>query len=283
MSIKSVAEVILSELNQPFISEPHRLDKLRLTIEPYIYNYLSVNYYSKLQEHWVNYKPPKNSKNVFAIIERRCHPNFDFVLKNIAWANPNMAVYIFCSDENENYIKALLRDKNEYVTLVKAFTGSVSRDQGKIDYNNLLTSTKMYEAFDKSVEYLLTIQMDVFIRRAVTDDMFVGGYWGNPWAWKPNTPGGGGATIRKISTMIDICSKYKYIDGGEDTWFATHIQEYNYGFPDIDFRAMRIMESIYVMNPVVVHQFWTYLDQLKNISFNDLEEYLQDILSLDID
>ena len=40
-----------------------------------------------------------------------------------------------------------------------------------------------------------------------------------------------------------------------------------------------IMESIYVMNPVVVHQFWTYIHLLKNISPNDLESFLQDILS----
>jgi len=282
MSIQSVRELVLSELSQPYNSEADRLDRLRLTIEPYIYNYLSINYYTKLQAHWVNYRPPKNSKNVFAIIERRCHPNFDFVLKNIAWANPNMALYIFCSDENENYIMALLGDKAQYITLVKAFSGSVSREQGKIDYNNLLTSVKMYEAFDKGVEYCLTIQMDVFIRRAVTDNIFVGDYWGNPWAWKPDMPGGGGATVRKISTMIDICNKYQYLDGAEDMWFATHIKNDNYSFPDIDFRSFTIMESIYVINPVIVHQFWTFLDQLIEISTEELENYLQNILSLDI-
>ena len=278
MSIQSVTQVILSELNKPG-EDIH--DRLRLTIEPYIYNYLSVNYYSKLQAHWINYRPPKNSRNVFAIIERRCHPNFDFVLKNVAWANPNMALYIFCSDENENYIMALLGDKAEYITLIKAFSGTVSREQGKTDYNNFLTSVKMYEAFHKSIEYCLTIQMDVFIRKAVTDDMFVGDYWGNPWAWDPDMPGGGGATVRKISTMIDICTKNKYVTGVEDGWFATHIKNDNYSFPDIDFRAFMIMESLRVMDPVIVHQFWTFLDN--DMAFDELDHFLQNILSLDID
>jgi hypothetical protein len=191
-----------------------------------------------------------------------------------------MAIYIFCSDENENYIKALLGNKAQYITLIQAFSGTASREQGKTDYNNLLTSVKMHEAFDKSVEYCLTIQMDVFIRRAVTDDMFIGDYWGNPWAWDPDMPGGGGATIRKISTMIDICSKYKYLTGVEDAWFAIHIQNDNYNFPDIEFRAFIIMESLFVIDPVIVHQFWTFLNN--NMTFDELEYILKNILSLDI-
>ena len=231
MSIESLVQVILSELKKEYTNESDTLNALRYNIEPYIYNYLSIHYYSKLKEHWLTYKPPKESKHVFAIIERRCHPNFDFVLKNIAWANPNMAVYIFCSDENESYIHSLLEDKISHFNIIKVFSGNVSKEEGKRGYNNLLTSTDFYKSFGIA-EYLLTIQMDVFIRREITDELFVGDYWGNPWAWQSNTPGGGGATIRKISTMIDICSKESLIqdnpNAAEDAWIAKQIQDKNY-------------------------------------------------------
>lgn len=286
MSIESIIEVIKSEVKMAPVSIPERMSHLRNRLEPYIYNYLSVNHYGMLNEAWASYKPPLNSKHVFAIIERRCHPNFDFVLKNLAWANPNMALYIFCSDTNEDFIYSLLGDKAANVTIIQAFTGNVCVQEGRDDYNRLLTSPWMYECFADDAEYVLTIQMDVFIRRAVTPEIFVGDYWGACWKWDPSRGGGGGSTIRKISTMREIClasaNSADPVKEGEDSWMSDMIIKGGYSIPDVDFRCMHIMESIYVTNPVVVHQFWSYIDSILDASHEEALGFLKGILSFDI-
>ena len=284
MSIDSIIEVIKSEVKIAPFSIPERMSHLRNRLEPYIYNYLSVNHYGMLNEAWASYAPPPNSKHVFAIIERRCHPNFDFVLKNIAWANPDMALYIFCSDENEKFILSLLRDKAANVTIVQAFTGNVSVKEGRDDYNRLLTSPWMYDCFAEDAEYMLTVQMDVFIRRPVRPEIFVGDFWGPPWKWAPGRGGGGGSTIRKISSMREICSEDVIgdpVEEGEDSWMSDMIVKKGYSIPELDFRSMHIMESIYVTNPVVVHQFWSYIDSLIEASHEEAAGFLTRILAFE--
>ena len=116
-----------------------QLDHFRLVLEPYIYMHLSSTYGPMLEEHWKTYTPPTHSKNVFVIVERRPHPNFSFVLKNMAWACPHMAVYLFCSHQNRAFIDAILGEKAPYFHVIEIFTGEVSRELGKIHYNNTLT------------------------------------------------------------------------------------------------------------------------------------------------
>jgi hypothetical protein len=279
MSIESIAEAVIYELKKSS-TEKELLINLRTNIEPHIYNYLTVNYYSILQKAWETYAPPLTAKYAYVIVERRCHPNFDFILKNIAWANPNMSVYIFCSDVNEAYVLSLLGDKAKHVNIVQAFTDNVSRDQGWIEYNTLMATKDMYEIID--AEYIVTIQMDVFIRRPLTPEIFVGDYWGAPWKWNPKMAGGGGATIRKVSSMIELCTKNIYhgdpFKESEDIWICERLEG---TVPDLDFRAMNIMESVFVTNPVLVHQFWSFLGNCADKSFDELVDYLRTILTID--
>jgi hypothetical protein len=281
MSIESIVEIIKTEANVAPVEIKTRMPHLRNRLEPYIYNYLAMNHYPMLNEAWKSYAPPLNSKHVYAIIERRCHPNFDFILKNIAWANPNMAVYIFCSDENERYIYSLLGDKIANVSIVQAFTGTGSVQEGIDDYNRLLTSKSFYECFAEDAEYVLTIQMDVFIRRPITPEIFVGDYWGAPWRWNPQKGGSGGSTIRKISKMLEICSKefdaeQDPVKQGEDHWMSERIKD----LPPLAFRSKTIMESIYITNPVIVHQFWSYIDNILDYQYEIAISYLKDILTI---
>jgi hypothetical protein len=278
----SIAEAIICEMSKD-LPEADLLRSLRTNIEPYIYNHLSQRYYAKLQAHWDSYMPPLHSKYAYVIVERRCHPNFDFVLKNMAWANPNMAIYIFCSDYNEKFIYSLLGDKVKNVNIVQAFTGEGGKE-GIPEFSKLLCSKEMYEVFHPDTEYILTIQMDVFIRRKITEELFVGDFWGAPWAWNEEAPGGGGATVRKVASMLDICRKHQYHgDTGkeaEDTWFSNRVAEGGYKILDLEFRATHIMESLSVDDPVLVHQFWTFLSTQG--SFDEIVAYIEQILTLDM-
>ena len=134
----SIAEAVICEIAKD-LPEAEMLRTLRTNIEPYIYNHLSQKYYTKLKDHWDTYMPPLDSKYAYVIVERRCHPNFDFVLKNIAWANPNMAIYVFCSDYNEKFVYSLLGDKVKNVNIVQAFTGEGGKE-GVSDFSKLLCS-----------------------------------------------------------------------------------------------------------------------------------------------
>ena len=248
------------------------LEEYRSKLEPYIYMYLLENYGPMLQEHWKTYQPPLKSKNVFVIIERRAHPNFRFILQNIAWAAPDMAVYIFCSDENKPFLEAILSDKIAYYTIVEVFKGNPSCEEGKRDYNNLLTNYSFYESIaSQGAKYMMTVQMDNIFRKKLPQSMFVGDYWGNPWFWEKEAAGGGGATMRRLEYMIKLCKEHRPnleipINGAEDSW----ISEKTVTYPSLEFRESFLMESVPAINPYVLHQFWTFANpyiELKKEAF----------------
>jgi hypothetical protein len=233
------------------------LDINRRVIEPYVYMYLQQQYGPMLQDHWKTYLPPKQSEHVFVIAERRAHPYFPFILQNMAWAGPHMAVYIFCSEENQGFIRSILGDKASHYHIIPVFNGNPDREHGKRAYNNLLTDYRFYQLIDAT--YMLTIQLDNIIRKKIDPAMFVGEYWGNPWSWSTESAGGGGATVRNIPAMIRICQLHRSnpdmpFEETEDKWLSDHVTDY----PDLSFRASYLMESVHVQDPCIVHQFWTF-------------------------
>jgi hypothetical protein len=235
---------------------------LRYILEPYIYNYLLVTYGPALDKFWQTYKPPKKADNAFVIVERRAHPNFWYILRNIAWAGPQMSVYIFCSDENMDFIYTLLGDKAEHFNVIPFFQGNPTRERGVQEYSNFYTDYRSYEMID--AKYIMTVQMDIFIRRRLDMKMFMTDYYGNPWAWKQADPGGGGATVRRLAKMIEICRRWRpdpSIDCPipEDGWINEKIIECG-TWPEIGIRATVFMETLLQNNPYVVHQTWSFTD-----------------------
>lgn len=254
--LQSIYEIALTESKKQYPNDGI-LDVNRCTLEPYVYQYLTEVYGPMLREHWKGYVPPKKSDHAFVIAERRAHPNFRFILQNIAWAGPHMSVYLFCSDENLLFVEALLGDKKEHFHILPVFNGNPDREQGKKAYNTLLTDYRFYQCIDAT--YMLTVQMDNILRKKVDPAMFVGDYWGNPWSWNPDAAGGGGATVRRIAAMIELCSVHRVdpnqpFDGTEDSWLSERVQSY----PPLAFRQEYLMESIHVEEPFAVHQFWTF-------------------------
>lgn len=256
-----------------------RLDIYRNVLEPYFYSHLVENYGKMLQEHWESYRPPLNSEHAFVIVERRAHPNFRFILQNMAWAAPHMSVYLFCSDENLAFIEAILGDKINSFHIIEAFQGDVSREEGKIGYNDVMTDYRFYESISST--YILTIQMDNIIRRKIPASMFTGDYWGNPWAWRSHAAGGGGATVRRVAAMIELCKKHRpdptiNVPPLEDAWIA----ERTNSFPDFSFRRSHLMESIPTEDPVILHQFWTFTDAYVIMPREEVIKYWTQLLTL---
>jgi hypothetical protein len=196
-----------------------------------------------------------------------------------------MSVYIFCSDENIDFVKSLLLDKAPDFNIVQAFQGDASRERGKKEVDNLLSNYTVYESID--ADYIMTVEMDTFYRKHVPKTIFQGTYWGNPWAWTAKTPGGGGVTIRNVKKVAAHCKKLrpditKDLITAQDAWLSDTTYEEKEPFPDLQFRATHIMENIPVPDSVAVHQFWTYLDSYDILDKQKFLKNLNRILTFDL-
>ena len=269
----------VAKIEQSKHAPTERLDVYRNVLEPYFYMYLIEKYGAMLQKFWETYRPPLISEQAYVIVERRAHPNFRFVLQNMAWAAPHMSVYLFCSDENRAFIEAILGDKADSFHIIEVFQGDVSREEGKNGYNHIMTDYHFYESI--MAKYILTIQMDNIIRRKIPSSMFVGDYWGNPWAWRCEAAGGGGATVRRVKAMIELCQTHRpdpttSVPPLEDAWVA----ERTAVFPPFEFRRAHLMESVPTEDPVILHQFWTFMDAYLQRPRDDVVQFLTHLLTI---
>ena len=245
------------------------LSNLRNKLEPFVFNALEEGYGNKLTAFWKTYTPPKKAKRAYMLVEGRIHPNMWFVLRNIAWAGPDMAVYIFCSDQNYDYIMGLLGDKAPHFNVIVAFKGDPPKEQAWQEFVNLYTSYKTWEMID--AEYALLIQMDVFLRKRLDDCLFKYDWYACRWAWKIQEPGGG-ISICRVQKMISILKEHRPnvdvdcpISSDE---FINRIIQVNGTYPPLMENIQNLMESMHaitgdgykqlLINPYAVHQPWTF-------------------------
>jgi hypothetical protein len=255
----------------------------RIQLEPYIFNYLNHTYGQKLDEFWKTHSFPKKADRAFVIVERRIHPNWWFVLRNIAWAAPHFSLYIFCSDLNYEFVKSLLGDKAENVHIINCFKGNPDRDNAFKEYNITLKLPDFYKQID--AEYCVIFQMDSYFLQKIPDWVFTGTYYGSPWCWNPNMGGNGGLTIRCIKHMIEICKNEMDIiknNEGEDWHFSKMIEKYNYSLPSLEFRQAVFQENCPTkFNPIGIHQFWTYLSNYNISNRDEFTSHFKKLLTID--
>jgi len=245
------------------------LSNLRNKLEPFVFNSLEEGYGRELTEFWKTYRPPKKAKRAYMLVEGRIHPNMWFILRNIAWAGPDMAVYIFCSDQNYNYILNLLGDKAPHFNVIVAFKGDPPKEQAMQEFIDLYTSWKTWELIE--TDYAFLIQMDVYIRKRLDDCLFNYDWYACRWAWKIDEPGGG-ISICRVAKMIEILKEHKPntdlncpISSDE---FINKIIKVNGTYPPLMENIQNLMESMQVfmgeeckhilINPYAVHQAWTF-------------------------
>lgn len=258
------------------------LDKYRCDLEPYIWQHLMIKYGQKLDDFWQTHTFPKKSKIAWTIIERRCHPNLWFLLRNIAWGGPTFSLYFFCSDENYDFVKALLGEKAENVKIIKIFKGFATRQEGKDQYAGIFKFAGFYKMID--AEYMIRAEPDTYLRHKVPENVFTTDFYGSPWIWNINMPGGGGLHIRKIKTMIDLCTRANHMGyEGEDSWLCEKIIEYGFTFPPLEFREKVFSENYPVKDPIGVHQFWTFLENFEIHNPDKFKEHLSRYLKIYID
>jgi hypothetical protein len=297
MDFKTLKNILYSIYNQRFVGMPtttdqnelklwhaSTLDFFRHQFEPYVYQYLTGQYGSKLDAFWKTHTFPKQSKYAVVMVERRCHPNWWFVLRNIAWAAPHCSLYIFCSDMNIDVLRSYLGEKAETVHLISWFKGVATKEEGFLQMESTMTSPDFYEKID--AEYMIGTQLDAYFLQKIPENVFTGDFYGSPWVWEPQSPGGGGITVRNIAAMITICQKEmkegNKCSGPEDCWIGTNILKHGYVVPPLEFRIQKFLENgPSPLQPIGVHQFWTFVSNFGlNTNREFFEKYVKMLLTI---
>lgn len=241
--------------------QKENLSFFRNQIEPYVFNYLNLNYGKQLDEFWKTHTFPKKSNRALVLIERRAHPNMWFTLRNIAWAAPNLSLYIFCSDMNYNFIKTLLGDKADNVHIIKWFRGLADKHTGIQEGAITLQMASFYDLID--AEYIINVHVDAYFIQKIPDWIFTGTYYGSPWGWNQESAGNGGLAVRHIKKMSMLCQKEAknfMSEMGEDAWISAAIVKHGFDLPPLEFRIKVFQESFPTNEtPIGTHQFWTYI------------------------
>ncbi len=258
------------------------LDRYRCDLEAYIWQHFMFKYGPALDNFWKTHQFPKKADKAWVIVERRCHPNLWFLIRNIAWAAPNFSLYIYCSDENYSFIKALLGDKFNNVNIFIWFKGFATRQEGKDQYAQTFKLPGFYKLID--AEYMIRAEPDTYLRHKIPNEIFRDDFYGAPWGWNAEMPGGGGLHIRKIKSMIDLCTKANHGGAeGEDYWLGQKIIEYGYKYPELEFRKKIFSENFPVADPIGVHQFWTFLENFEISNPDRFKNNLINYLKIHID
>lgn len=93
------------------------------------------------------------------------------------------------------------------------------------EYNAMCCNQEFWNLFT-DYEYVLIYQTDCWVFEDRLDYFMGLGYdwYGAPWPHHNDTVGNGGLSLRKVSKMIEITSKYEFkwesIYGAEDAWFC---------------------------------------------------------------
>jgi hypothetical protein len=245
---------------------------LRRTLEVDVFRRLREKYQSMLDSFWSTAAFPTKSKKTVLFIERRIHPNTDFVLKNMMYFCPGFSLTVVCSRENESQIREILGPAHEATThfIVPFDTNSPDLKTGYEDYNRLLTSADFWRQID--AEFILTSQTDNYLRHKLPPILDSLDYCAAYWGWKPHLVGGGGLTWRRRDAVIRMCEMRPNSGLAEDCFFSemccymgAEVLEYEDG------REI-FCESYLPDDPVGVHQWWTYAGQGSKEEYNRIFE-----------
>ncbi len=210
-----------------------------------------------------------NQKLGLVIVEPREHEWLKGVLYNMAhvYGGQDVVLYIVHGMQNEQFVKNIIDDSWSNVNFLKLPIENIDRNQ----YNQLLTNAQFWSYF--KTEHVLIFQADTFIRKQIPDIFFLYDYVGSPWGWFPNgikrRVGNGGFSLRKVSTMINICNKFTFnpeTEEAEDVFFCKYIETDMVPPPTL--ASIFAVEHIYYNDPIGLHSIWRFQN------FNDIMQWM---------
>jgi len=260
--------------------EPQKyLSLWRTRYEPFVYDILKQRYGKVLDDFWKGYVPPLESEKAFVIVERRCHPNLWFILRNIAYFGQGWSIYLFCSKQNAAYCARILGDKLSQVHLRIVFTEVVDGPTGVREYNELLKEVSFWAGI--SAEHICVIEMDCYLRKRIPESLLEYDYVGTPWGWALQSPGGSGLTLRRRSAMLEVCRQGEASIPMQDHFAGEGMFRLGYScMRALPEGVKTFVESYYTEDPVGVHQWWTFF--FNRFLFKQDKQIAARLLTLDV-
>lgn len=246
--------------------------------ETHVFDILKKRYGNELEEFWDTHSPPKVSNKAFVIVERRCHPNLEFLLHNMFYFGKGWSIYLFCSKQNLEFCKKICGQNKEFVNIIPIFKEIASGEEGVREYNKLLQEYSFWEQIQ--AEHICILETDSYLRKPIPEELLEYDYVGTPWGWDLKSPGGSGLTLRRRSTMLQICNACKKKEM-QDSFVAQGIQELGLTWlPAKPYGIYTFVESYFTEDPVGVHQWWTFV--FNRFLYNQSLDFVWNYLILDI-
>ena len=246
-------------------------DTLRKELDYYVFQLLQNKYMGMFQDYWNSSTIPASgsTNRAIVLVERRKHPNINFVLKNILYYARGWSLTIICSNENIDFIKAILGSQIENVRLIPHFSGVGTFEEGKTEYNLLLQDLNFWRIFPE--ENILLVETDCYLRKPIPESILNYDYVASVWPWYPEKPGGGGISFRKRDAMIKICETYSVKEIAQDVYVSDAVEKLGMRFPKC---SENVYFSEYIMDNAVCgyHQWWTFIDRCLAKDANILQE-----------
>jgi hypothetical protein len=239
-----------------------------------VFDILKKRYGYELEHFWDTHQPPQISNKAFVIVERRCHPNLEFVLHNMFYFGRDWSIYLFCSEQNYEFCKGICGKNRNTVNIIPIFDKVVSAEEGVREYNQLLQEYSFWQRVQ--AEHICVMETDCYLRKPIPEELLEYDYVGTPWGWDLSSPGGSGLTLRRRSAMLKICLASKKTEM-QDSFVAQGIVEQGLTWlPAKPYGVATFVESYFTDDPVGVHQWWTFVFNrfLYGKSLNILWDYL---------
>lgn len=259
-------------------TDKERLHTCRMQCEPFVFEALKNRYGQKLDMHFNTCTIPRVSDKALVIVERRCHANLEFCIKNAVYFNPGFALHIYCSKANAGFVKLICGKHIESVHIHVIMDTIGTALEGREEYNKLLKTKKFWE--DLAEEHIIVFETDSYFLRQIPPSIFTYDYVASKWPWIIDAPGGGGLSYRKRSVMLKICDHYNQPTAiMQDSFVSEGIKTLGYKYPDEKESAKYFTESYFSSCPVGTHQWWTFL---LNINTEKKLQIIDIYLKLDI-
>lgn len=210
---------------------------------------------------------PENANNAIVIIEPRCHPHLEFVLRNaLYFLGRDWGVNIFAGKKNHNFVNEITSDLGA-VTIHSLDVENLTADR----YNSIKKSAWFWRSL--CAENILWLEPDCLIRRqgieTFMDYDYVGAPWHDKWAISPSCKvGNGGLSFRKRSAMLRIAENANPDNDlilTEDVFFVANMHMCNRVFPgtfrlpDLETAKTFSVEAVFSPDPFGLHKTWRYL------------------------
>lgn len=270
-AFQSIQEKSISKM-----PEAQQMMLCRNYLEPFVFQFLKKKQGSVLNDFWNTQEIPLQSDKAIVIVERRCVPNLEFVLKNAVQFARGYAVHIFCSQANLDWLLQICGNQRSNIHFHMTFTDIGEPKQGQKEQNHLLCQKSFQETLKE--EHLLCMESDSYLLAPIPDSIQEQDQVASAQPWNPQSPGGGGLSYRKRSVMLQICEKYpqdKSKSLPQDMQISEGIQKLGYKYPDSDTIGLQFTEAQMSQKAVGTHQWWTFTPQLSPEDiFLALQKYL---------